>query len=146
MGKTRAPPDAEATFLDFIFATKHTMDLIKNISSFFLERKSKPKNCKPGLRSVILPIENSPGRFVFYCPGCDAHHIINTNPISHLPVHYLSGTFAKPTIRASVLSKGDKQSGKPHCHSFITKGEIKFLWDCTHQLAGKTVRLKPFKQ
>lgn len=29
------------------------------------------------------------------------------------------------------------------CHSFVFDGEIRFLGDCTHALAGKTVPLEP---
>lgn len=93
--------------------------------------------------TVLLPIENSTGRYVFFCPGCKANHIINTNPENNPYVHVLTGTLSRPTIRASVLSKGDKQVGKPHCHSFVTDGKIRFLNDCTHELAGKTVNLPP---
>ena len=30
------------------------------------------------------------------------------------------------------------------CHSYIKDGQIQFLTDCTHALAGKTVPLEPF--
>jgi len=30
------------------------------------------------------------------------------------------------------------------CHSFVTDGQIQFLGDCTHALAGQTVPLQPF--
>jgi hypothetical protein len=30
------------------------------------------------------------------------------------------------------------------CHSFVTDGQIQFLTDCTHALAGKTVELPDF--
>ncbi|MGC4033677.1 MAG: hypothetical protein QM754_18485 [Tepidisphaeraceae bacterium] len=30
------------------------------------------------------------------------------------------------------------------CHSFVRDGQIEFLGDCTHELAGKTVPLEPF--
>ncbi len=30
---------------------------------------------------------------------------------------------------------------KEQCHSFIEKGKIRFLPDCTHSLAGQTVDL-----
>lgn len=93
---------------------------------------------------VLLPIENSPGRYVFYCPGCQDTHVINTDPKRQWPCHTLTGTLDNPTIRASVLSIGDKRSNKPHCHSFITNGKIEFLLDCTHHLAGQTVPLEPF--
>lgn len=90
----------------------------------------------------MQPIENSKGRFAFYCPGCSAYHIINTAK-GNLPRHTITGPLSKPTVRASVLSKGDTRIGKPHCHSFITRGRIEFLEDCTHNLAGQTVDLLP---
>lgn len=93
--------------------------------------------------NVILPISNSPGKYVFYCPGCKENHIINTDPKISFPYHTLRGGLTKPTIRASVLSKGDVSDGKPRCHSFVTKGKIHFLIDSTHKLAGKTVPLQP---
>lgn len=31
------------------------------------------------------------------------------------------------------------------CHSFVTDGQIRFLGDCTHALAGRTVPLPPFE-
>lgn len=32
------------------------------------------------------------------------------------------------------------------CHSFVRYGQIQFLNDCTHALAGQTVPLKPFDE
>jgi hypothetical protein len=93
-------------------------------------------------KNVIYPITNSPGEYVFYCPGCESNHLINISP-NRASFHKLTGTSEKPTIRASVLSRGDVKSGKPRCHSFVTDGKIKFLEDCTHNLAGKTVTLEP---
>jgi hypothetical protein len=119
------------------------MKLLKDMFSILLKgRKKKSKKNDPAKAPVLLPIKNSPGRFVFFCPGCRASHIINTNPHNGLPVHTILGSPDKPTIRASVLSKGDKKIGKPHCHSFISHGRIKFLKDCSHDLAGLTVLLK----
>lgn len=34
---------------------------------------------------------------------------------------------------------------RPRCHSFIRDGQIQFLGDCGHALAGKTVALPPWK-
>ncbi len=109
-----------------------------NYIAFVLQIFTKRKVEGP---MVLLPIKNSMGRYVFYCPGCDTTHIININPHNDLPVHKLLGSLKKPTIRASVLSKGDKSTGKPHCHSLITKGKIKFFMDSSHGLAGKNVSL-----
>ena len=30
------------------------------------------------------------------------------------------------------------------CHSFVTDGKIRFLNDCTHEMAGETVDLEKF--
>ena len=31
------------------------------------------------------------------------------------------------------------------CHSFVKSGQIEFLGDCTHELAGKTIPLEPYR-
>jgi hypothetical protein len=90
--------------------------------------------------AVLLPINNSPGKYVFFCPGCQTGHMINVDPSQGKPCHTLTGTLDKPTVRASVLTN----SYLPRCHSFITNGRIEFLRDCEHDLAGKTVDLQPF--
>lgn len=47
-----------------------------------------------------------------------------------------------PTFRPSVLVNGGRPNKTmPTCHSFVTDGMIKFLNDCTHDLAGQTVAL-----
>jgi hypothetical protein len=91
---------------------------------------------------VISPVLNSPGKFVFYCPGCEDYHTIDTTPHEKKRFHVLTGKFSSPTVRESVLSKGSQE--KPTCHAFITNGKIEFLKDSTHSLAGQTVALKPF--
>jgi hypothetical protein len=93
--------------------------------------------------AVLLPIINHPGRYVFFCPGCSANHVIDTTPSKKRAYHTLSGTLAHPTIRASVMSNPYLTADKPRCHSFITNGEIEYLDDSTHALAGKTVSLPP---
>ena len=47
-----------------------------------------------------------------------------------------------------VYNAGNYYQGymTPRCHSFVTNGEIRFIGDCTHELAGKTVNLKPLIQ
>ncbi|QNH60766.1 DUF6527 family protein [Hymenobacter sediminicola] len=117
--------------------------------------------------AVLLPISNTPGYYLFYCPGCKESHRINTNPANPGACWTLTGTPEKPTIRASVLVRSGHHvpggtakdgrcwcdyhrenpgSGAPHCsvcHSFVTDGQIQFLADCTHELAGQTVALQP---
>lgn len=97
------------------------------------------------------------GERFFYCPGCDTHHMIDDK-------WTYSGTDEKPTVRASVLSKwvktpdplprdenGNLITGPDGravgaknmvCHLFITDGNIKYLNDCTHNLAGETVPME----
>ena len=92
--------------------------------------------------AVILPISNQPGHYVFSCPGCRAGHKINTDPANGPPCHTLTGPPEKPTIRASVFANPDgKPEQGPKCHSFVTDGQIQYLGDCTHELAGQTVPL-----
>lgn len=75
-----------------------------------------------------------------------------------------NGDVERPTIERSVLvcyyviSKegydmiergekppaGQKYPGRAMvCHSYVRDGNIEFLGDCTHRLAGKTVPLPP---
>lgn len=94
------------------------------------------------------------GELGFMCPGCNDMHFINDalTEIQNLPINHIwtfNGDFDKPTIRASVLSRSYRKNDKTgkydieidRCHSFITKGKIKFLKDCHHALAGQTVEL-----
>lgn len=90
---------------------------------------------------------------LFWCPGCDHAHAINTNTWTW------NGDLERPTFTPSVLVGGvqwETGSGfhKPNhtvaagaptvCHSFVTDGQIQFLTDCTHELAGQTVALPPW--
>ncbi len=46
----------------------------------------------------------------------------------------------RPTIRPSIRTRMGRKMERV-CHSFVTDGEVNFLTDCTHDLAGKTVPL-----
>lgn len=58
-----------------------------------------------------------------------------------------NGDFDKPTFRASYLTKSQWYRGPIDarerfdnvCHSFVTDGQIEYLTDSTHALAGQTV-------
>jgi hypothetical protein len=105
------------------------------------------------------------GYFVFWCPGCDSIHGINDKIWSVIDPDSLT-----PTVHASVLSyphrtfkpgvtdaeieaakaitpAGEPLAGvtmmTPLCHLFIEKGQIRFLGDCEHALAGQTVPMVP---
>lgn len=89
---------------------------------------------------------------VFWCPGCDESHQIDTANWE------FNGSYRVPTFSPSYLTwrdpnpkadpmhdLGGKYRSGFRCHSFIKKGMIQFLDDCTHKLAGQTVALPEFK-
>jgi len=78
--------------------------------------------------------------FNFWCQGCqEVHSIDNT--------WNFNGDFKNPTFNPSIKVTGNRCMGfgEPYiCHSFIENGQIRYLSDCTHKLAGKTIDLIPF--
>ncbi len=48
-----------------------------------------------------------------------------------------NGDTDAPTLKPSVLTTGHRF----RCHSWINDGQVKFLADCSHDMAGKTVEL-----
>lgn len=40
-----------------------------------------------------------------------------------------------PTLKPSILAR----TGEHTCHTYLTEGKVKFLNDCTHENAGKTM-------
>ena len=95
--------------------------------------------------------------YVFDCPGCKCAHSFDAKKWS------FNGNFGKPTFSPSLLvTSGCKCSNHdggdcwcnyeerfkepaPYkcfvCHSFVENGFIRFLGDCTHELANQTVEL-----
>lgn len=91
----------------------------------------------------------------FYCPGCNFPHRVDPKKWTVDLQH--------DTIRPSVLVRGvnrpdeletdengdyifengvEKGSHPIRCHSFVRNGEIQYLNDCTHQLAGQVVNME----
>lgn len=121
---------------------------------------------------VALEIQQpSQFQYMIFCPGCGCGHGLRVGQSSG-PSWTFDGDLEKPTFSPSLLievhdftPKGradyeawkaagfpredDKpmkfESAPTRCHSYITGGEIRFLSDCTHALAGKTVPLQPFE-
>jgi len=100
--------------------------------------------------------------FSLRCPGCRNLHVIYVQAPSHAPRRDTWGFNWRPdapTFTPSLLMTSSRweppvtpenlaawrkapwqQEQKPYiCHSFITDGQIQFLDDCTHNLAGQTV-------
>ena len=87
------------------------------------------------------------GRIAFWCPGCDGVHqvAIGSGPG---PRWGFNGNGDRPTLEPSVLVNAPgpyHHPAFPTCHSFVIDGRIKFLGDCTHELAGQTVELPNFE-
>jgi hypothetical protein len=107
----------------------------------------------------LLRVENEPGTSLFWCPGCQEHHQVTR-------AWTVTGAEDRPTVNPSVLvmsghyAPGQKSGGEcwctyaakhpddpapfrcSRCHLFIRDGQIQFLSDCTHELAGKTVPME----
>lgn len=52
-----------------------------------------------------------------------------------------NGDVDKPTVKPSVLTRGEDNRGQHVCHSWINDGKVQFLGDCSHEHAGKTMDL-----
>jgi hypothetical protein len=75
------------------------------------------------------------------CPGCRRSHIVTVPPWTW------NESVERPTFSPSLLCYENKREDgsifSPRCHSFIRDGQIQFLSDCGHALAGQTVPLPP---
>jgi hypothetical protein len=105
---------------------------------------------------------------VFWCPGCKTKHRIQYGAGTG-PRWGWNGNAEMPTFTPSVLVTGRDftpagqddydawyaagcpplngkqfESAPSVCHSFVTDGQIQFLSDSTHALAGQTVPLPDF--
>lgn len=86
------------------------------------------------------------GAYWLDCPGCNAPHIVYVNKTNYpdYPSWSFNGDLAKPTFSPSLLvtwPNKKRMNAGGRCHSFIRDGNIQFLPDCTHVLAGQTVPL-----
>ena len=92
------------------------------------------------LSDVLYKIEDDKQTLLeIFCPGCGYCHPFRTRGPG--PVWSFDGNVKAPTFSPSMLvNKHDPES---RCHSFVERGQIRFLTDCHHDLAGKTVPLPP---
>ena len=107
------------------------------------------------------------GRVAIFCPGCRTAHSIAVDVPNHSGSCWTwNGSLERPTFSPSLLVRsGHYADGNMDCycklyaehpeervegwecgvcHSYIRDGNIEFLADCTHKLAGQTVPLEPF--
>lgn len=86
---------------------------------------------------------------VFYCPGCASGHTVR---VVGQGAWEWNGDRDRPTLSPSVKvtynGKDAGVDGAPPavCHSYVRDGQIEFLSDCTHALAGQTVPLAPLPE
>lgn len=108
-------------------------------------------------RGVLRIIEGD--SLGFWCPGCECMHVVDSG-------WTFDGNYDRPTFSPSVLVTGGHYSPQwvgpncwcnwlarypdqptrfkcSRCHTFVVDGQIQFLADSTHALAGKTVPLEP---
>ncbi len=88
---------------------------------------------------IINPTPTAGKEYIFYCPGCKAEHWFRVDGPE--PVWSFNGDVDSPTITPSL-----SVSSQHLCHSFITHGKLLFLQDCTHDLAGKTVKIPEYNE
>lgn len=115
-----------------------------------------------GLISKIL--RRTTTGFIWWCPGCKQSHGINVGQSSG-PNWSWNNDPEKPSFSPSVLVRGTRQDLTDEeevqldkdaetltreqllehpvysfrCHSFVENGHMRFLSDCTHELANQTV-------
>lgn len=85
----------------------------------------------------------------FECPGCECAHSFRIE--GPAPVWTWNGDLDRPTFAPSLVVESgptdpsawppDHVPASTRCHSFVRDGQIQFLGDCTHALAGQTVPL-----
>jgi hypothetical protein len=78
------------------------------------------------------------GMLVFWCPACKLEHALTTKHFD------FNGDWAAPTISPDITVANHEDMVPVHCHSFVRKGYIEYLDDCTHVLAGTTVPMRTF--
>ena len=76
-------------------------------------------------------------QYHYWCPGCNFIHALSPD------IHKFNGDFDRPTFTPSVLYD---YSEEHRCHSYINDGNIQFLNDCSHSLAGQTVELPEYHE
>lgn len=96
--------------------------------------------------SKLLPISKNDVivGYMFDCPGCKCSHapIVRPHKAENGASWAWNGDMEKPTFSPSIMSRVERSDGKTMiCHSFVTNGRIRYLSDCTHELAGLEVEL-----
>lgn len=88
---------------------------------------------------------------MIFCPACGCGHGFYNASAGKASKWTFNGDCENPTFSPSMLvkvgpyptvNKDDPMCGKTTiCHSFVRNGQIQYLNDCTHALAGQTIDL-----
>lgn len=93
------------------------------------------------MKAIVTDIGNTEQRLVWNCPGCRCSHGVPIAPEAR--AWKWNGDTEAPTLDQSVVVDYPGPEGERIvCHSVVRAGEISFLGDCTHDLAGKTVPME----
>lgn len=88
----------------------------------------------PSPDDVLEQIATAPTLFIFWCPGCESAHQLETKPGAWT----WNGDLVRPTASPSLAVR-PHAGGQVACHFWIRDGALEFLNDCGHKLAGQTV-------
>lgn len=97
------------------------------------------------MKSVIEDCIGDPDiKWTFWCPGCKTHHYFGQR-------WTWDNNREAPTVSPSILvtyngpDAGINGAPPARCHLFVRAGQLEFLSDCTHALAGQTVPMEPLE-
>jgi hypothetical protein len=94
------------------------------------------------------------GHLAHWCPACkELHEIAVERPFNNGARWTFNGSYELPTftpsmnIRIGPYPDGSKKAGKMDiCHYFLREGQLIYLSDCTHALAGQTIPVPDLPQ
>lgn len=99
-----------------------------------------------GPNDVVSTVEAGEGAtdpeylaLVWDCAGCHQIHVVQVGGVRVRASWRWNSSLTSPTLTPSILKYGHG----PRCHSFVENGNVRFLSDCEHELAGKTVAMLP---
>lgn len=100
-----------------------------------------------GMISKVLRLaadSNGHRQLLYWCPGCEgAHGVAIDAPNNQGAKWTWNNNRDKPTFSPSVhANAGHADPRFDQCHHFVVDGNIQFLGDCTHALAGQTVPME----
>ena len=85
------------------------------------------------IRGKLMILDD--GKLAWDCPGCGCMHAVNDR-------WQFNGNYDKPTFSPSVkVTHYHDGQGRVVCHCFVRDGQIQYLSDCYHEMAGQTVDL-----